>query len=446
MGLSVALARVVRMSAHDWKNAPPDRAAAEVLSAVGLEYRLIDTADAAVFDPYLQAEMRGFLAGEQSSEQLGGAREGLAFRRFAGVYDPAALDVSQPVATVNSWVTDMALPGGRGIPMWAISGVTVAPTHRRKGIARAMLEAELRTADAAGVAIAGLTVSEATIYGRFGFSPATYATNWTIDTKRARWIGPRPDGRLDFVGRDAVRELLAELHGRVRADRPGEIEAWPGLWRRMSGSAPGQEGGAKIRAVRYADAGGTTRGIAVYRLGDEGADFTQHELELNYLLSETPEAYAALWRFVLEHDLVSSVKASLRSVDEPVRWMIADQRGAKVEIGEHGWLRILDVPTVLTARAYAAPGRATLRVTDDLGFAAGTWRLTVEENGAATVEPVEGPAAVTLNVNALSSIVLGGVSAVTLQGAGLVVAETADALALDTLFASAETPYLSLWY
>ena len=131
---------------------------------------------------------------------------------------------------------------------------------------------------------------------------------------------------------------------------------------------------ASCAAVRYADAAGTTRGIAVYRLGDEGSDFTKHELELHYLLSETADAYAALWRFALEHDLVSVVKAHLRSVDEPLRWMIADQRGAKVETGEHGWLRILDVPTVLAARAYASPGSFTLRVTDPLGFADGTWQ------------------------------------------------------------------------
>ena len=123
-----------------------------------------------------------------------------------------------------------------------------------------------------------------------------------------------------------------------------------GYWR------PGQEGGGKLRAVRYADAGGTTRGIAVYKLAEEGDDFTKHELELHYLLSETADAYAALWRFVLEHDLVSVVKAPLRSVDEPLRWMIADQRGAKVETTEHGWLRILDVPAVLAARTYAASG------------------------------------------------------------------------------------------
>ena len=89
--------------------------------ANGLEYRVIDTGDAAVFDPYLQAEMRGFLAGEQTEEQLGGARDGLAFRRFVGVYDPALARRRPAGGTVNSWVTDLTLPGGRGIPMWAIA-------------------------------------------------------------------------------------------------------------------------------------------------------------------------------------------------------------------------------------------------------------------------------------------------------------------------------------
>ena len=434
------------MPAHDWKNAHADRAASDAMAASGLEYRVIDTGDPGVFDPYLQAEMRGFLAGEQSDEQLGGARDGLAFRRFVGVYDPGSLDRSQPVGTVNSWSVEMTLPGGRSIPMWAISGVTVAPTHRRKGIARAMLEGELRTAADSGLAIAGLTVSEATIYGRFGFSPATFATDWSIETKRALWVGPRPDGRLDFVDRQLLAEQLGELHERVRGSRPGEIEAWPGLWRRMSGIAPGQEGGGKLRAVRYADAAGVTRGIAVYRLSEDSSDFTKHDLELHYLVSETPDAYAALWRFALEHDLVSVVKAPLRSVDEPLRWMIADQRGATVETSEHGWLRVLDVPTVLTARAYATAGSFTLRVTDDLGFADGTWRLTVAASGEAEVVAVDGPADATLTVNALSSIVLGGVRAAMLREAGLVAADDATVVAMDAAFASPVAPYLSLWY
>ena len=48
--------------------------------------------------------------------------------------------------------------------------------------------------------MAMLTVSESTIYGRFGFAPAAMSTEWEIDTRRARWTGPASTpGRVEFV-------------------------------------------------------------------------------------------------------------------------------------------------------------------------------------------------------------------------------------------------------
>lgn len=437
------------MYAKDWKTAAPDVISAAAVAANGLEYRVVDATDEAVIHPYLQAETRGFLGGEQSAEQLAGARDALAFRRFVGVYDPDALDIAHPVGTVNSWVAEVSIPGS-SLPMWAISGVTVAPTHRRKGIARAMLEGELRTAADAGLALAGLTVTEATIYGRYGFSPATFNTDWRIDTKRAGWTGPRPEGRLDFIDRERAQHELAELHERVRSSRPGEIEVWPDAWRRMLGLGPGREGGGKIRVVRWTDPQGICRGLAVYRLSEETDDYTKHELELLYLLTENTDAYAALWRFVIEHDLVTVVKASLRATDEPVRWMIADQRAAVVQTYEHEWLRVIDVAAVLSSRTYGARGIFVLRVTDPLGFAAGDWRLAIESDGSAMVhsldEREDAAVDVSLSVGALSSLVLGGVSAVTLLAAGHVSCDESVARALDASFTSLTAPYLSVWY
>ena len=206
----------------------------------------------------------------------------------------------------------------------------------------------------------------------------------------------------------------------------------------------------KVRAVRYADASGMTRGVAVYQLSDEGSDFTKLELQLHCLLAETTDAYAALWRFLLEHDLVTMVKAGLRSVDEPLRWMIADQRAATVEVSEHGWLRILDVPAVLTARTYAAPGSFIVRVADPLGFADGSWRVDIDDDGAASVTADgvarDAPADVALSVGALSSLVLGGVRATTLAAAGLVSARPDALAAFDAAFTSTDVAYLSLWY
>jgi hypothetical protein len=49
-------------------------------------------------------------------------------------------------------------------------------------------------------------------------------------------------------------------------------------------------------------------------------------------------------------------------------------------------------------------------------------------------------------VAALSSIVLGGVRAVTLREAGLITADESAVRSLESLFASTRAPYLSLWY
>lgn len=433
------------MADIDARALPQDPHSTAALAEAGLEYRLIP-ANGDGFPHFLQAVNRGFLGEESTPEQVEASRVTMGFRRMTGIFDRTGLQPLGPVATVDSWITQLTLPGRQTIPMWAISGVTVSPTHRRKGIARAMLEGELRTAAAAGIPIAGLTVSEATIYHRFGFSPATYATDWSIETKRARWIGPRPDGRLDFLDREALPDELSALHERVRNARPGEVAGWPGLWQRQAGTTPGAEGGRKVRAVRYADASGITRGIAVYRITEHDADFTKNTLNLQQLITETPDAYAALWRFLLEHDLVETVKAPLRSVDEPLRWMISDQRGASVTTSDHGWLRILDVVTTLQARRYSASGTFVLRVEDALGFADGTWRIDIDAAGAATVTATDAAPDLSMTVNELGSILLGGVRAVTLFAAGSVHGDRDAATALDASFASADTPYLGLWY
>ena len=439
------------MTAHDWQSLPTDPTSRQALAESGLDYRLVDTSDAAAFGDYLQAGHRGFLGPDATDEQLGATREALAFRRTTGVYDSTTPNPTLPVATVNSWIAELTLPGGHGIPMWAISNVTVAPTHRRRGVARALLEGELRTAADAGVPIAGLTVTEATIYGRFGFAPAAFASDWTIETARAGWRGMRPEGRIDFIDRERLNAELPALHERVRRTQPGEVNGWPGLWRKISGTTAGQEHARKIRAVRYADAAGRTRGIAVYRLSDEGPDFTKHELTLNFLLTETADAYAALWRFVLEHDLVSTVQAPLRSVDEPVRWMIADQRAATVTTSEHHWLRVLDVPRALAARRYLAEGEFVLRVLDPLGFADGTWMLRVSADGEGSVEVASAEAStvaplITLGAAELAALLLGGVRATTLRAAGRIEGDADAVAALDRSFAAIETPWLALWY
>jgi predicted acetyltransferase len=433
---------------RSFKEIPIDETSRAALEAEGLRFEVVETDDAEAFQTFMKAVDRGFHGTAHPPEHAAAQAAGVAFRRNSGVYDEAIAHPEQPVATVNSWPAGLAVPGGKDVDAWAISFVSVAPTHRRRGIARNLLEAELRTAVAAGVPIAMLTVSESTIYGRFGFAPAAMAADWKIDTKAARWVGPTASGRVDFLEIAEARVEIERLHERVRLQNPGEVAMWPRRWDQLLGIQNDDEGYAKaLRVVRHADDDGLTQGVAVFRVKDDGSGFGGHTIEVDKLITATPDAYAALWRFLLDMDLVKSVSAELRSVDEPLRWQIADFRAAQVTTYDHLWLRILDVRVALEARSYGSDGRLILNISDPYDFASGRFELHVVA-GVATVHPAnvskrENLSEITLSVQALSAIYLGGVRATTLRDAGLV---EGDAELADRVFAAERTPWLGMWF
>ena len=435
------------MTSHS--TAAPDAAMRDALAELGLEPRLVSTNDAEAFEAWLQVAARGFLDQELNAEQVGSARGRFGYRRLVGVHDSFAPVPNSPVATIASWIAELTVPGGRGIPSSAISAVTVAPTHTRRGIGRAMVEEELRLAASEGVPVAVLTVSESTLYGRYGFGPAALAGSLKVDTKRARWVGPVAQGRVDYISRERARELLPDLHERVRLSSPGELEMPGGHWDSIAGTRPDAKDSGKHRAVQYTDPAGEVRGVALYSVAANHDDFTKATATVTYLVAETPDAYAAVWRFLLQLPLVGELRAYLQSVDEPVRWMIDDQRAATVTVVDHQYVRIIDVPVALQARTFGAPGALALDVSDPQGLATGRWILRVDDQGAGTVTPWEDEApadavAVRLGITELSAAYLGGVSLATLAAAGRV--QTTDASTATRIFSWHVTPRLSFWY
>ena len=438
----------------EYRTHPVDAESEERLAAQDLRYGILDNGDAEAFRGWLHADSRGFHDSRPTQQAVDAQQKGLEYRRALGVWDDASPDPVVPVATVASWPAHLTVPGETSVTGWAISSVTVAPTHRRKGVARALLEGELRTARDLGLPLAMLTVSEATIYGRFGFAPAAMAATWKIDTRRAGWSGPRPDGRVRFLSLDQLGEQRAELVERARLSVPGEIEHWDYLWHRILGAADeGKDNGKDLHAVRYDDADGVAQGFAIYRFSEQDQEFASHVLDLHYLLAVSDDAYAGLWRYLLEMDLVRQVHAPLRSVDEPVAWQITDQRAArKSNEGDHLWVRILDAKAALEGRRYRAPGRIALRVTDPLGFVEGDVLVEIGADGAASVSPLEGEAPegaaeLALSAADLGALYLGGVSAGTLVRAGRVTElRPGSADVLGGCFRSPVTPWPSIWF
>ena len=95
----------------------------------------------------------------------------------------AAWEGGRAVGGLGAFPFQLTVPGGRV----SAAGVTVAgvlPTHRRRGILRAMMQALLDACCERGEPVAYLWATEDTIYGRFGFGLASFTAE--IDLARER--------------------------------------------------------------------------------------------------------------------------------------------------------------------------------------------------------------------------------------------------------------------
>ena len=265
-------------------DAPIDSESAHRLHRHGLRLGLVDTGDAAAFTAWLHAEGRGFYQGAATQQEIDEQLTGAAFRRTTAVWDDTAATPEVPVATVSTWPSPLSVPGERTVDAWAISGVTVAPTHRRRGIARALLESELRTAQGLGLPLAMLTASEATIYGRYGFAPAAMIADLEVVTRRAKWTGPVASGRVHFVTLQQLHDGCRDVFDRARVQTPGDVALDDYIWQRFFGLVGENTGESKhLRAVRYDDADGRPQGFAVYRVGQgSDADFANHTVTVQH--------------------------------------------------------------------------------------------------------------------------------------------------------------------
>ena len=443
-------ASYARRMPQDPLTLPIDEAALRALAADGLRFGLLDPAEDVQVRAWMDADARGFHDPVISDESYAEMRGDFAEMRSTGVWDDSLSDPATPIGTVSSWPAAMTVPGGE-VTGWAISSVTVAPTHRRRGIARAMLESELRTAVAAGLPVAILTVSEATIYSRYGFGPAAYTAELEVDARRAGWLGAPVPGRLQLVDRETAMETGRTLFPEARRGTVGDVQIVGHRFERLFGSPSDPAEVRKRRFVRYDDEQGVPRGLAIYRLLGGEVDFTTFTADVRYLATTTDDAYRALWRYLLELDLVQTVHALLRSVDEPLRWLVRDQRRIRTaELREHLWVRVLDPVAALEARTYGGPGRLGLRIADPLGYAEGEWLLSADDAGAGRLTAGAAPDDVPvleLPVDLLGTLYLGGVSAVTLARAGrLAERRPGDAAMADRLLRSPQPPLLSTWF
>jgi predicted acetyltransferase len=328
-------------------------------------------------------------------------------------------------ATAGLYSLQMSVPGGV-VPTAGVTWVTVAPTHRRRGLLTAIMRRQLDEVHAAGrEPVAALWAAESAIYGRFGYAAAAQRGGWTGAAHRLRL---RPDvdcgtGSVRLVEVEEFRPAAAALHEQVRRFVPGNMARDDGWWeRRLRDDAELQDGGPAQQLALHIEGDRTVTGYVHYRLKgreDERSD-PDGTLTVGEVRATTPAAYAALWRFLLSHDLVRTVEAPYASADDPVRHLLADPRAWHARPTDALWVRLVDVGAALSARRYPARLDMVLEVRDRFcDWNDGRWHVWGHPAGAFCDRTDRDPDLV-IDIEALSAAYLGGVSLATLQGAGRV--------------------------
>ncbi len=90
----------------------------------------------------------------------------------------ALFDGEQVVSTAGIYSRELSVPGAV-VPTAGVTWVTVAPTHRRQGVLTAIMRRQLdELHEQEREPVAALWAAESSIYGRFGYAPASWRGGW----------------------------------------------------------------------------------------------------------------------------------------------------------------------------------------------------------------------------------------------------------------------------
>ena len=337
------------------------------------------------------------------------------------------------IATCGAYSRVMTVPGGQ-LPVAAVSIVTVAPPYRRRGLLNQMMKHQLEDVQRREVEpVALLWASESLIYGRYGYGNAAPRL---IISGPTRTLSFRPGvslgaGSVDEVSQEEFLAGASAVHADLVGDRPGALTRTPEWWGvKLFDPEAWRRGAGPLRFALHFGANGEVDGYATFRVAESNKPaHPGREVRVIDLDAARPDAYAALWRFLLDLDLVRSFSRRIAPVDEPLRYLVADQRAVASEVLDGTYARIVDVPAALAARGYSREVDLVIELTDHLLPAnAGRWRVRSAASGA-QVNRTDSSPDVTMDIRELGAGYLGGTSFNALLRAGLFLEHTAGAVA-----------------
>jgi predicted acetyltransferase len=343
------------------------------------------------------------------------------------------------VANFGVDVVDISVPGGELLPCAGVTAVGVSQTHRRRGLLRRLMDRALDDAAERDEPVAALYASESAIYPRFGFGVSGPTVGYRIATSGLRFLDPVDPSVVRTATIEEAESSFPALARAARTSRPGGVDRTAASWHLNLAVDPeaAREGATARRLVHVPG-----RGYATYRVRSAyRGGLPDGEVQVEELVALDPDAEQALWQHLTGIDLTTRVTAWPRPVDDALPWMVGDRLRLHAHDGPPLYTRILDVPRCLGSRTSAVAGGVTLAVEDPSRDQTGTYRWDADPTGAACTR-VDATPEVTVPIDVLAALWLGGASAGSLHRARRLVEHQHGAVArLAQLAASSAAPW-----
>jgi predicted acetyltransferase len=370
-----------------------------------------------------------------------------AAERFDAIFDfdrtLAAFDGDDIVGTCAAFPLGLTVPGGVEVAMGGTTVVTVRPTHRRQGVLRALIGHHFDDIAERGEPLAGLWASEGSIYGRFGYGPASNLYDARIHAQGVRFEGEAHRGVPRLVDAEEAGTLFRRIYEQARLRRAGMLTRNDAWWehRVLADSESWREGKSEHRYIVYEEEGEPT-GYAMYRQKGKWDDqLPDGVVSVTEVVAATPDAHRGLWSYLLNVDLFPNVEYWNLPFDDPLPHLLDNHRRVTRRLEDALWLRLMDVPKALAKRGYEHDGVVVFGITDTSSHStAGTYRLEVVD-GVGQCERVDVAPELELDISVLSRLYLGGGGAPALAAAGWITGSPEAVSALHRIMRTDVAPW-----
>ena len=360
----------------------------------------------------------------------------------------AAFDADVVAATAGVVSLPIVAPGGEVVPAAAVTLVTTAPTHRRRGLMTMAMRAMLDQAVERREPLATLWASESSIYGRFGFGAAITATEGEIAMHHTelRSDAPAGSGTVRVVDSAAAVDIIPGIYERATAGIPGTMIRRAKDWRHIFKDVGAARDGKTTMRYAVYESDGVGLGYVRYRNTEHWKDMNaEGEVEIFEHHAASAEAYSELWRFISSLDLMVTVKIHSDRLHSRVATLLKNPRRLRATMGESIWVRILDPVAALEARRFGSVGEVVVEIEDPMGYAAGRFAIAGDETSAA-VTKVDTAPDVVLSAESIGAAYLGAARISELAWAGRVRGD-ADAIELfDAMMRWPIEPYCTVHF